>query len=552
MWDYDAATTFLGEWGPFQQQVFFLLCLTVVSNGYSFIFMVFVGDTPPHRCLIPAHVNLSAAWRNSSIPLEEESHSGALVPSKCSRYKLDVLERFSEKGLIPGVDVNLSNVQQESCLDGWEYDQTTYISTIITEWDLVCDDAWKNPLTSSFFFCGVLLGSFITGQLSDRFGRKIVWFVAMAVQTVFSFIQVFSPSWAVFCALHFVVGAALVSKYVTAFVLGTEIFSPSIRKIFSTMGVCLFFNLGYMLLPLIAFFIRDWRMLLLGLSIPSFFYAPLWWYIQESPRWLLSQGRVKEAEAIVRHAAQKNKVEVPQGIFNPPEITLQSENEAHNICDLLRSRNICWISVMLWLVWIIVTIAYYAVSLNTSNLHGNAYFNCFASAAVEMPGYILSWLVFRWCSRRLTLFSALFLGGLLLLFTQLIPTNLNSTAITLEMMGKFAVTLAFAIVYAYTTELYPTVLRNTALGVCSMVSRIGSITAPYFIYLRNYSVSLPNIIMGSLTLVAGLLSLLLPESHGMPLPDTIAHMQSFPGCQKRSYKPTQITDEEENASSVVR
>lgn len=53
------------------------------------------------------------------------------------------------------------------------------------------------------------------------------------------------------------------------------------------------------------------------------------------------------------------------------------------------------------------------------------------------------------------------------------------------MMGKFAVSTAFAVVYAYTAELYPTVLRNTALGACSMASRIGSITAPYFIYLSK-------------------------------------------------------------------
>lgn len=54
------------------------------------------------------------------------------------------------------------------------------------------------------------------------------------------------------------------------------------------------------------------------------------------------------------------------------------------------------------------------------------------------------------------------------------------------MIGKFVVTTAFAIVYAYTAELYPTVLRNTAIGTCSMASRIGTIIAPYFIYLSKY------------------------------------------------------------------
>ncbi|XP_051256234.1 solute carrier family 22 member 4 [Dicentrarchus labrax] len=549
MTDYETATAFLGEWGRFQQQVFYLLCLSIIPNGFAGLSIVFVADTPPHRCLIPTHINLTAAWKNSSIPLEEDNHSGALVPSKCSRYKLEDLLSFSDRGLLPGVDVNLSNVATEGCLDGWEYDRSVYISTIVTEWDLVCDDRWRNPLTSSLFFFGVLTGSFVSGQLSDRYGRKKVLFATMAVQTVFTFIQVFSPSWTVFCAVFFVVGMGQISNYVAAFVLGTEILGPRVRTIFSTAGVCLFFGVGYLLLPLFAFFIRDWRMLLLGLTLPGFLYVPLWWYIPESPRWLLSQGRVEEAEDILRDAAKRNKIEPPAVIFDPLQKELQSENmKAHNICDLLRSPNIRWISVTLWLVWNTLTIAYFALSLNTSNLHGNAYFNCFLSALVEMPAYTLSWVMFRWCSRRLSLFLTLFMGGVFLLLIQLIPGDMIYVAITLEMMGKFAVTTAFAIVYAYTAELYPTVLRNTAVGACSMASRIGSIIAPYFIYLRSYSVSLPYILMGSLTAMSGLLSLLLPESYGMPLPDTITHMQHFPGCcRKTPYTLTHTEEKENNA-----
>ncbi|XP_037603944.1 solute carrier family 22 member 5-like [Sebastes umbrosus] len=548
MADYEAATSFLGEWGRFQQQVFFLLCLSIIPNGYIGLSVVFVADTPPHRCLIPDHLNLSAAWRNSSIPLEEDNHSSQLVLSKCSRYNLQDVLNYSDRGWLPGVDVNLSDVAKESCLDGWEYDHSVYISTITTEWDLVCDNRWKNPLTSSIYFCGVFAGSFISGQFSDRYGRKIVLFVAIAVQSVFTFIQVFSPSWSVFCAMFFVAGMGQISNYVAAFVLGTEILGPRVRTIYSTAGVSLFFAVGYMLLPLFGYFIRDWRMLLLGLSVPGFLYVPFWWFIPESPRWLLSQGRVEEAEAIMRDAAKRNKIEPPLVIFSPLQKELQCEKrKAYNICDLLHSRNIRWISVTLWLLWNSMAIAYFALSLNTANLHGNAYFNCFVSAVVELPAYTLSWVMFRWCSRRLSLASIFFMGGLFLLFIQLIPANLTYLATTLEMMGKFAVTTAFAIVYAYTAEIYPTVVRNTAMGACSMASRIGSVVAPYFIYLRSYSISLPYILMGSITALSGLLSLLLPESYGMPLPDTIAHMQHFPGCcQKTPYTLTN-TEEKENA-----
>ncbi|XP_060911086.1 solute carrier family 22 member 4-like [Labrus mixtus] len=551
MTDYEAATAFIGEWGRFQQEVFFLLCMSIIPNGFTALSIVFLADTLPHRCLIPAHVNLTAAWRNSSIPLEADSPSGTLVPSKCARYKLQDVLDFSDRGLLPGLDVNLSHVSTEGCLDGWEYDRSVYISTIISEWDLVCDDRWKNPLTSSIFFCGVLSGSLVSGQLSDRYGRKNVLFVTIAIQTVATFLLAFSQSWVMFCAIYFIVGLGAISNYVTAFVLGAEILGQHVRPVFSTAGVSIFFAVGYMLLPLFAFFIRDWRMLILGLALPGFFCVPLWWYIPESPRWLLSQGRVEEAEAIIRNAAKKNKIEAPSVIFSPLQIELQSDQrKAYNICDLLRSPNIRWLSITLWLVWNTVAIGYFALSLNTSNLHGNVFFNCFLSALVEIPAYTLSWVMFRWFSRRLSLSSTLFMGGLFLLLIQLVPANQIFLAITLEMMGKFAVTTAFAIVYAYTAELYPTVLRNTALGTCSMVSRVGSIIAPYFIYLRSYSVSLPYILMGSLTALVGLLSLLLPDTRGMPLPDTITHMQRFPGCCQK--KPNTLTQVEENENPAER
>lgn len=542
MTDYEDATGFLGEWGRFQKQVFFLLCLTTVHNGFAVLSVVFLADTPLHRCVVPAHLNLSAAWRNSSVPLEAEAAGGALAPSKCSRYRLRDVAEFSARGLLPGVDVNLSLVPTESCLDGWEYDQSSYISTIVTEWDLVCDDSWKKPLTSSVFFCGVLTGSFLSGQLSDRYGRKIVLFVFMGVQTVFTLIQVFSPSWTVFCAFYFIVGMGHVSNYVAAFVLGAEILSPRVRTVFSTGGVCTFFGVGYMLLPLAAYFIRDWRMLLLCLSLPGFLYVPFWWFIPESPRWLLSQGRVDEAVAIIKAAAKMNKIQPPPVIFSPALKELQIQtNRAHNICDLFRSRNIRWVSITLFLIWNTVAIAYFGLSLNTSNLHGSQYFNCFLSALVEMPAYFLSWVMFRWWSRRLSLCSTFSLGGLLLLLIQLLPSNMVSLAIALEMTGKFSLSTAYAIVYAYSAEIYPTVLRNTAIGACSMAARIGSITAPFFIHLRSYSVSLPYILMGSLTVGSGLLSLLLPESYGMSLPDTISHMQRFPGCCQK----TEETEENE-------
>ncbi|XP_028321854.1 solute carrier family 22 member 4-like isoform X2 [Gouania willdenowi] len=355
MTDYESSTAFLGEWGRFQQTVFFLLCLTSVSNGFAIIAVIFLTATPQHHCLVPADLNLTAAWTNHSIPLEEDdTRGGVLVPSQCFRYKLEDIRSFSERGLLPGVDVNLSSVATEGCLDGWVYDQSVSHSTITTEWNLVCDESWKTPLTSSIFFLGVFTGSFFSGQLSDRYGRKIVLFACLGIQAVFTLIQLFSSSWTMFCIIHFVVGIGQVSNFVAAFVLGTEILSPRVRTVFSTLGMSVFFGFGYMMLPVAAYFIRDWRMLLVGLALPCLLLMPLWWFIPESPRWLLSQGRVEEAVAIVKAAAKMNNIEPPQVIFSPLLKELQVQKKTpHNFCDLLRTRNIRWISITLWLVWLV-------------------------------------------------------------------------------------------------------------------------------------------------------------------------------------------------------
>lgn len=59
--------------------------------------------------------------------------NGKLRLSKCSRYRLDVIRNLSDQGLVPGRDVNLTDLEQEGCLDGWTYSKEIYQSTIVTE-----------------------------------------------------------------------------------------------------------------------------------------------------------------------------------------------------------------------------------------------------------------------------------------------------------------------------------------------------------------------------------------------------------------------------------
>ncbi|KAM6357475.1 organic cation/carnitine transporter 2-like isoform 3-T4 [Alca torda] len=555
MRDYEEVTAFLGEWGRFQRLIFFLLSASIIPNGFNGLSIVFLAGTPEHRCAVPRGANLSGEWRNASIPLE--LRDGQAAPSRCRRYRLAALANFSALGLRPGFDVELASLEQEPCLDGWEYSRDVYRSTIVTQvrgggrggvpagggrgrgccpsallwgdppaWNLVCDNDWKAPLSTSLFFVGVLLGSFVSGQLSDKFGRKNVLFATLAMQTGFSFIQVFSTSWEMFSVFFVLVGMGQISNYVAAFVLGTEILGKSIRVLFCTLGVCIFYAFGYMLLPLFAYFIRDWRMLLLALTLPGLLCIPLWWIIPESPRWLISQGRFQEAEDIIRKAAKMNGITAPDVIFDPSELQDMNsqKQQTYTILDLVRTRNILTITIMSVILWMIISVGYFGLSLDTPNLHGDVFVNCFLSAVIEVPAYIISWLLLRNLPRRYSMAAALFLGGCVLLFIQLVPSHIRALSILLVMLGKFGITSAFSMVYVYTAELYPTVVRNMGVGASSMASRLGSILSPYFVYLGAYDRFLPYILMGSLTVLSGILTLFLPESYGRPLPDTIEQM----------------------------
>uniref|UniRef100_A0A8C3G3F3 Solute carrier family 22 member 5 n=1 Tax=Cyclopterus lumpus TaxID=8103 RepID=A0A8C3G3F3_CYCLU len=525
MGDYDEDTAFLGQSGPYFWTTFFLLNTVFVSTGFNGLYIVFVGAAPKHRCLVP-DVNLTEEWTEAIIPLAVVD--GEEVRAQCSRYRLDVVRNLSAAGYVPRRDVNLTDLEQEKCLDGWLYSKDVYRSNIVTEWDLVCGDEWKVPFASSTLFVGYLFGSLISGHLSDRYGRKKVVFVSLAAQCLSVLLQSFSHSWRMFCIMFLFVGASQISIYISAFVLGTEVLSKTMRVLFTTLGAFLFYCIGYMTLPWIAYGIREWRTLLAVLSMTSVVYIPLWWFIPESPRWLLTQGRLEEAEAIVREAARKNKVVAPPVIFKESEVSFASRHSQHHICGLL-IMNIRCITLMCLVLWMAINVGYFGLSLNTSNLSGDPFMNCFLSAASEVPAYIVSTWLLRRCPRKALLSSFLVIGGGVLLLIQFIPNTLQYVALALEMTGKFGFTMAFSIVYIYTAELYPTVLRNVGMGMCSSAARIGSITAPYVIYLGTYNKVLPYILMGSLTIASSVVNFFLPETLNKDLPETVEQMQQCQG-----------------------
>uniref|UniRef100_A0A3P9D3S0 Solute carrier family 22 member 4 n=1 Tax=Maylandia zebra TaxID=106582 RepID=A0A3P9D3S0_9CICH len=500
MQDYEASISFLGTWGRFQMKVFFLLCVTCLPAGYNILSVIFLLATPPHQCYIPAHRNLSQDWMQASIPLQV---AGQLERSSCSRYELDLVQNLSELGIRPNLGVMLSSLKQEECKDGWIYSTEHYESTVVTE--------------------VLLLTSWLNYIVACEFGRKPVLFGAIATLSIFSLALKFAQSWAVFAVLFFMVGMGQLTSYIVLFVLGSEILAGSSRVLYASMCLPFMYVFGMMLLPATAYLLRNWKHLSLLMALPGLASLPLWWLIPESPRWLVSKGRLQEAERLLRSAALENGVEAPPVIF------LSANVRTLNFLDLLKAKSIRSVTLILWFLWLSTHVTYSGLSFNMSTLYGNPFLNYFLLSAVELPAYTVSWLSACRLSRRLSFISFSLLGALALFLIQLtlfpLPPGHPALTLFLVLLGKFGVLVGTGILYMFTGELSPTVIRNTVMSSCAMLSRVGSSISPYLLQLAVFYEFLPWMLVGSLSLVSVVLCFFLPETFREPLPDTIDQMQ---------------------------
>lgn len=88
---------------------------------------------------------------------------------------------------------------------------------------------------------------------------------------------------------------------------------------------------------------------------------------------------------------------------------------------------LCEASDVVFCFRMVITMSYYALLLNTTNLHGNPHLNYFLSAVVEVPAFIIAMLLLRYCSRRFCQSSTLLMGGATIFIIQLIPNSKTCT-----------------------------------------------------------------------------------------------------------------------------
>ncbi|XP_060697833.1 solute carrier family 22 member 15 [Hemiscyllium ocellatum] len=413
------------------------------------------------------------------------------------------------------------------------------ITSIATEWHLIRQEAYKVNLAGSLFFVGLLIGNILFGPLSDRFGRKPIFLTGLFLDVVFGFITAVAPNYEVFAVTRLLVGLVNGGMSLVAFVLTQEFVGKSYWALTGSL-TNLVFAVGIVAFSVIGYYIRNWRTLAAVANCPGVLFFLLFIPIPESPRWLYSHGKTEEAEEVLQYIAQRNGNEKIFVQLKPCAGTSKTGQSAHGVMDLVKYPKLRWRTAILMYVWYVCSLVYYGLTLNAGDLKGNRYLNIALYGLVEVPAFplCLYFIDKSWSGRRKTMTAFLLFAGLACISTMFLPRHLAGfdmgfllNVTSLALCGKLAVSAAFNIVYVFTAELYPTVIRNAGLGICSMSCRVGGILAPFVPALKSLNPSMPFIVFGIAGMSAGFLGLLLPETLNKPIAESIEDLHT-PTYQK--------------------
>ena len=109
-----------------------------------------------------------------------------------------------------------------------------------------------------------------------------------------------------------------------------------------------------------------------------------------------------------------------------------------------------------------------------------------------------------------------------------------------------------AVIYIHSGEIFPTTIRNSAMGLVSVSARVGGILAPFIVSLGSISPNLQFTVFGLMSLTAGLLNLKLPETRGAVLPETVAELVvTLQSCRVRQGRDNKAWDRDLEASGLL-
>ena len=363
----------------------------------------------------------------------------------------------------------------------------------------------QNAQFVSATFVGMMLGSFVTGFLGDRYGRRFTYQANLIIFGLASVAGAFAPSMPWLIVFRVAMGLGLGAELVVGYAAMTEFVPPQARgKWVGALSVFVVTSLPFSALASTLIIPRSsWRVMFVLAGLGGL----VVWYLRkalpESPRWLESIGRTDEAEKIMKSI--EDEVAREHGEL-PPPILSKPGPPTRTVAALLEP--VLFPRLMVGMITLIVanTLIYGFVTwlptffVTQGRSIANSFIYAFIMSAGAPVGSAIGTLTADSWGRKPVIIGAsvmtILVGGIYPFLLN--PLLLLTAGFLLVVSIYIQVTLLFAI---YVPELFPTDVRMRAAGICNTAGRAATMITPFFVValLRSYGIA------GVLGMIIGLL-----------------------------------------------
>lgn len=539
--DLDTILREIGQFGRYQVYVFFLLFFPMVFSTIGTFSYIFTTGDIKYRCLITEcegndSTKFQNPWLEWAIPKSAEEN-----PDLCLRYK--AAENISQ---VNCSKETFSPRETEKCHSFvFENDE----NTITKEFNLLCsENKWKRTIIGTLSTVAQFIAMPVTGLISDRYGRKALILGSVLFSSIFGTLRSFSTSYDQFIIFEMLDAMSYSGVYSAVYIFGIEILGPERRGIGGAI-LSIFSSTGGIILGVIVWLVHDWRNYLRIIYMPGFLFVLYFWIFPESIRWSMAHGKSKEVVEMLSQISLVNKkpfsedikdylrkMAVVQCIVVEKDVKHLSEpdDSASSLRTVIASKTMVFRVLNCCFCWTTHTFVYYGLSLASVLISGDKYINFILVCAIEIPGYLLSWVLVDRLGRKSLMFFGLIISGITCIAFHFVSEGSVLIKLLLFLSGKLAIAISFASLYVLASEFYPTKLRNTLLGLSSTIGRIGSMVAPQTALIAE--IIDPFLVFGATSLLAGILGLYFPETMNCKLPDTVEEAENMGKSNKESIK----------------
>jgi MFS family permease len=339
------------------------------------------------------------------------------------------------------------------------------LSTIVSEWDLICHNTRYARLPQRYFFIGCIASVFLMGLLGNFVGRKILLQVCIGILSLSGLFCVASIGIHWYIILRFIMGVFTQAAVLSAQVWMCELTGPTYGNSLQAYNGLFTVAAATTIPPLAAIF-KDWRLIILIVSLstglPLFYLS----WVPESPGWLLVNQRESDAETVFQQIASENNVVLSENLdLKHLEV---NDTRQRGLLLLLSYPRTVLHTLILMFCWFSLCLTYFGVTYTLGdNMGGNRTVNFILSFIFEIPATFSSVYIANMHGRRFAISRLLIFGGCFLVCSLLVSNTLQSTSPILSLasrigfavLGKVAMGGALSVAFFFTSEVLPTEVK---------------------------------------------------------------------------------------------